>query len=91
MEEPKKGKILASKFVDWYYSDSIDTRIAGEHVIHNIKTQGYSNITLREIYDACGPAIPGYICHDLIDPEDEDESELAPEELDFIDNITEVK
>ena len=90
-ENQKKGKILASKFANWYYSDSTDTKVAGEDLIFNIKTNGYFNLTIREIYDSCGPAIPGYICHDLIDPEDEDETDLAPEELEFVDDLTEQK
>ena len=83
-ENQKKGKVLASKFIDWYYSDEFDTIVAGKDLIFNIKTSGYFNLTIKEIYDACGPVIPDYICHDLIDPKDE----FEPEELEFIDDIT---
>jgi len=87
-ENQKKGKILASKFVNWYYSDKMDTIIAGKDVIVSIKTFGHYNVTVKEVYDSCGPAIPGCICHDLINPEDENEDSLTPEELDLVDDIT---
>jgi hypothetical protein len=83
----KKGKVTASKFLEWFYSDSEDYLHAGESLVFNMKTNGYYKSTVKEIFDSSG-YIPAHICTDLSEEIDDDDHEFESEELEFIDDIT---
>ncbi|MEY2869810.1 MAG: hypothetical protein RIR01_2312 [Bacteroidota bacterium] len=89
IESKKKGLIKASVFVKWFYSDESDTKDLGSDAVFNIKTNGYFNLTVKEVFDSCG-YIPAHIC-DLFPGEEADEDDdVPPNELIFIDDITKV-
>lgn len=79
--------LKASDFIEWYYSDSDDTKSAGEDIIDNLKTLGYFTLTVRELLDRCA-YIPEHICENVPDDFDGD---LTPDEITFIDDITQEK
>ena len=86
--ESKKGSIKASSFIEWYFSDESDYRDLGRDVAFNLKQNGYYNMTTKRVFDGCG-YVPEHIC-DLFEGEDSDEDgDLAPSDLIFIDDITE--
>jgi len=59
----KSNKILASRFIDWYYSDSSEIKELGYATLNEFKTSGKINKSIRDIYDQCG-YIPRWICLD---------------------------
>lgn len=87
--EEMKGSITASSFIEWYFSDEDDYRDLGRDVVFNLKTNGYFNITVKELFDSCG-YIKAQICtvFDIEDPNIDEDYEFQPEDLIFIDDIT---
>jgi hypothetical protein len=59
----KANKVLASRFIDWYYSDSSEIRELGYATLNEFKTSGKINMSIEDIYDQCG-YIPRWICLD---------------------------
>lgn len=82
--ESMKGSIKASDFIEWYFSDESDYRDLGSDVAFNLKQNGYYNMTIKRFFDACG-YIPEHIC-ELFEEVEED---MSPDDLIFIDDITE--
>lgn len=84
-----KGSVTASAFIEWYFSDESDYRDLGRDVVFNLKTNGYFNITVKELFDSCG-YIPEHICESFNKVYEEDFIEYEPNDLIFIDDITSV-
>jgi hypothetical protein len=87
--ENKKGSIKASDFVNWFYSDESDTKDLGSDAVYNLKVNGYFNLTIKEVFDSCG-YIPEHICTLFEGVQADEDGDLAPEDLTFIDDITKV-
>lgn len=84
-----KGCLTASSFAEWFYSDESDTKDLGSDAVFNLKTNGYFSITIEDVFNDCG-YIPAHIC-DLFEGEEADEDDdVPPDELIFIDDITRV-
>ena len=62
-EKELKHKVLASRFIDWYYSDSSEIKELGYATLNEFKTSGKINMSIQDIYDQCG-YIPKYLCED---------------------------
>lgn len=88
MEEPKKGSVKASDFIEWYFSDEDDTLNIGREVIANLKSAGSHTVTVKGLFDTCG-YIPEHICTTFANVDDDYEFETN--DLIFIDDLTEVK
>jgi hypothetical protein len=90
VEEEKKGKVAASAFLEWYFSDEDDTLNIGREVIAGLKSDGSHTITARSLYDSSG-YIPAHICTDISEEILDEEYEFEAKDLEFIDDLTEVK
>ena len=60
----KKNKVLASKFIEWYYNDHDEVNILGNSMVHLMKTTGQCSLSVQELFDSCG-YIPKHICVDI--------------------------
>jgi hypothetical protein len=90
--EEMKGSITASDFSEWYFSDEDDVLNIGSEVISELKTTGYSTITVKSLFDSCA-YIPVDRCT-IFNADFEsisDDYELQPCDLIFIDDLTDVK
>ena len=83
-----KGSVTASSFIEWYFSDEDDTLNIGREVIANLKSAGSHTVTVKGLFDTCG-YIPEHICTMFANVDDD--YEFEPNDLIFIDDLTEVK
>lgn len=83
-----KGSVTASDFINWYFSDEDDVLNIGREVISNLRTVGNSTIKVKSLFDTCG-YIPEHICTMFVNVDDD--YEFEPNDLIFIDDITEQK
>jgi hypothetical protein len=81
----KVNSVTASRFLNWYFSDSDMVEDFGRECINMIETFGIVNISARQLFEGCG-YIPQHICEDL-DVDCDDAREYSPEEIEFIDDI----
>jgi hypothetical protein len=58
-----KHKLLASKFIEWYYDNHEDVKMLGTSMMHLLKRTGQCSLSVEEVFDCCG-YIPKYICED---------------------------
>ena len=58
-----KHKLLASKFVKWFYGDSDEVDALGKSMFHLMITKGQCSLSFQEVFDCCA-SIPKYICED---------------------------
>jgi hypothetical protein len=58
-----KHKLLASKFIEWYYSDHDDIEYLGKSMLRLMKTTGQCSLSAREVFECC-EYIPKHICED---------------------------
>ena len=77
--------IKASRFLDWYFSDSIDTENLGDAMIEQLQTFGSANISVEQLFDGCG-YIPQSICEHW-DEDWENEQEYSPLDVEFINDL----
>ena len=77
METNFKNKVTKSAFLDWYFSDLDIAESVSNRVIADLKRDGKSTLTARELFDECG-YIPQYIC------EIDGDGEYVPSEVEFI-------
>jgi hypothetical protein len=80
-----KNKLLASKFIEWYYSDHEDVKILGTSMMHLLLRTGQCSISFQEVFDECG-YIPKYICEDN-DGIDEYSIDYNPEDVELINDF----
>lgn len=59
----KKNKVLASRFIEWYYNDHDDIKQLGYAMLHSLKQVGQCSLSVQEVFDSCD-CIPKYICED---------------------------
>ena len=59
----KKNKVLASRFIEWYYNDYEDVKILGNSMVQLLLSIGQCNLSVQQVFDGCG-YIPKYICED---------------------------
>lgn len=76
----KANKVLASRFIDWYYSDSSEIKELGYATLNEFKTSGKINMSIEDIYDQCG-YIPRWICLDSGDGNNDEEYDTIDVEL----------
>lgn len=70
-DEPKKvykNKVTKSSFLDWYFSDIDVVESFSNNTIADLKRDGKTTLTARQLFDDCG-YIPQFICE--IDGDDE--------------------
>jgi hypothetical protein len=60
----KKNKLLASKFIEWYFNDRNEVISLGESMRHLLETTGQCSLSVQELFDSCG-YIPKHICVDI--------------------------
>jgi hypothetical protein len=85
MNTQKVNSVTASKFLNWYFSDSDLVEDFGRECVNMIETFGIVNISARQLFEGCG-YIPQSICEDWADDWD-NEQEYSPEEIEFINDI----
>jgi hypothetical protein len=81
----KVNSVKASRFLNWYFSDSDDIKEFGNSMLKQLMTFGIANIDVKQLFDGCA-LIPEYICEDW----DEDwgnEQEYSPEQIEFINDL----
>lgn len=81
--EKKKGKVLASDFIDWFISDDLDVMVIGRKVCNDLKQTGVCQITVKTLFDEAAGYIPSYLVKDGFSKDD-----YQSEDLEFIDDIT---
>ena len=59
----KKNKVLASKFIEWYYNNHEDVEMLGTSMMHLLKRTGQCSLSFQEVFDGCN-YVPKYICED---------------------------
>jgi hypothetical protein len=80
--EKKKGKVLASDFIDWFISDEEDLIYWGNRMLEDLKIKGSFSCTIRTLFNDAG-YIPSHLVKDGFSEED-----CQSEDLEFIDDIT---
>jgi len=70
-----KNKVKASKFLEWYFSDSDDAKSIGNRVIESLQCDGTFTINVQTLYDECG-YIPQHICEDADGKDEYEASEV---------------
>lgn len=78
MNNIKKNKVTASKFLNWYFSSSDDVKSLGERAIKMMLDEGFVNISARQLFDETS-YIPSFICEG-----EEMDKEYDPTEVEFI-------
>lgn len=73
-----KNQVTASQFLDWYFSDSDIVESFGQRAIEMLETEGFVNISARQLFEECG-YIPQFICENA-----DGDNEYSPEEVEFI-------
>ena len=58
-----KHKLLASKFIDWYFNDHDEVKMLGKSMLHQLTNTGQCSLSVQELFDNCG-YIPAYLCED---------------------------
>ena len=79
----KANKVKASKFLNWYFSDSDDFVIFGMKSVDCLFENGNISLSIVDIFNDCG-YIPSYIC----EQKDDKVKEYLPIDLLFEDDIT---
>jgi hypothetical protein len=79
----KVNSVTASKFLNWYFSDSDMVKDFGRECVNMIETFGIVNISARQLFEGCG-YIPQSICEDY---DGVYEVEYEPSDVEFIDDI----
>lgn len=74
----KLNSVTASKFLDWYFSDSDDVTSFGDRCVEMIQSEGFVNLSARQLFDECG-YIPQFICEDS-----DGNEEYSPSDIEFI-------
>lgn len=74
----KVNSVTASRFLSWYFSDSDMVESFGQRAINMLETEGFVNISARQLFDECG-YIPQHICEN-----NEGDYEYSPESVEFI-------
>jgi hypothetical protein len=59
--KPTKPKLLASKFIKWYFNDRDEVISLGNSMRHLLETTGQCSLSMEELFDNCG-YIPKYLC-----------------------------
>lgn len=78
----KVNSVTASRFLNWYFSDSDMVESFGQRAVEMLESEGFVNISARQLFEECG-YIPQHICEDL-DVDWDDAREYSPEEIEFI-------
>jgi hypothetical protein len=73
-----KNQVLASKFLEWYFSSDSDVENIGMQVVSDLRVFGKVRITAKELFDSCG-YIPQFICENA-----DGNDEYDPFDLEFI-------
>jgi hypothetical protein len=60
----KKNKVLASKFIEWYYNDHDEIKQLGYAMLRSLQQVGQCSLTAQQLFDSCG-YIPKHICVDI--------------------------
>ena len=79
----KANKVKASKFLDWYFSESDDYIAFGMKSAMELFENGKTSVSVVDIFNDCG-YIPSYIC----EQKDDKVKEYLPIDLLFEDDIT---
>jgi len=85
-----KGSVTASSFLEFYFSNEDDVLNIGREIIANLKSAGTHTVTVKSLFDSCG-YIPEHICESFNEVHEEDFIEYEPNDLIFVDDLTEVK
>ena len=81
----KLNSVKASRFLLWYFSDYSEVHSFGVRCMEMLESEGFVNISARQLFDECG-YIPQYICEHW-DGDWENEQEYSPEEIEFINDL----
>jgi hypothetical protein len=77
----KLNSVTASRFLSWYFSDSDMVESFGQRAMNMLESEGFVNISARQLFEECG-YIPQHICEN-----DEGDYEYNPESVEFINDI----
>ncbi len=77
----KLNSVTATRFLAWYFSDSDMVESFGQLAVKMLESEGFVNISARQLFDECG-YIPQFICEN-----DEGNNEYGPESVEFINDI----
>jgi hypothetical protein len=80
-----KHKLLARKFVKWFYGDSDEIDTLGKSMFHLMITTGQCSLSFQEVFDGCN-YIPKYICEDN-DGVDQYTTDYNTDEVELIDDF----
>ena len=82
----KVNSVKASKFLDWYFSDSDnEIREFGNAMLEQLMTFGNAKISIEQLFED-SYYIPQSICEEWADDWD-NEQEYSPSELEFINDL----
>lgn len=86
-EKIRKNKIKASKFLDWYTSDSAEVMMdMYDNIVSMLFKTGQSSLSVVDLFNACG-FIPSYICEE----KDDNRDDYYPSDLIFEDDLTKIE
>ena len=74
----KLNSVTASRFLDWYFSDSSEIRDFGNAMLEQLQTFGDAKISAEQLFEGCG-YIPQFICEDS-----DGNEEYSPSDIEFI-------
>ena len=60
----KKNKVLASKFIKWFYYNHEDEKMLGSLMLCQLLRTGQCSLSVQEVFDGCN-YVPKYICEDI--------------------------
>ena len=79
----KVNSVTASKFLNWYFSDSDMVESFGQRAVEMLESEGFVNISAKQLFEECG-YIPQHICEDY---DGVYEVEYEPSDVEFINDI----
>jgi len=85
MNTQKVNSVTASKFLNWYFSDSSEIRDFGNAMVEQLTTFGTADISVEQLFDGCA-LIPQYICEHW-DEDWENEQEYSPSSIELINDL----
>jgi uncharacterized protein YdaT len=78
----KLNSVKASKFLDWYFSDSDnEIREFGNTMLEQLKTFGTAKISVEQLFEESW-YIPQFICESA-----EGDEEYSPSDIEFINDL----
>jgi hypothetical protein len=83
----KVNSVKASRFLDWYFSDSDnEIREFGNTMLEQLKESGTAKISIEQLFEDSW-YIPQSICEDWDENWDNEQQEYSPSDIEFINDL----